>query len=260
MEAGTTRTPCNSTRLSVLVEQDLEDYRREYSRLVNHWLVETGGFGAAYPAFLVETYHYVKHSCDLMRQAYQGIEPGRRALRGFIEQHIGEEAGHEVWLLDDLERLGFDRDEVVRSEPLSETVDMIGAQLYVMRFMRPAGLLGYVYLMESTPPNATFLRALADAYGLDPGAMTFLLRHGEADIVHREELSNVLDTLIEPGEETRAVRRSAVLGLAHVNQMIDRLRAGDFLESRPRLLRDIEAQQDDRPAYSVLAAATPQLA
>jgi len=56
------------SKFSAELEAKLAPYRAEYQRIVNGWL-ESGAFGLTYPALLVETFHYVKHSCSLMSQA-----------------------------------------------------------------------------------------------------------------------------------------------------------------------------------------------
>jgi hypothetical protein len=222
----------DAPKLAEEIERTLAPYRQEYDRVVNGWMGDDGTFGYAYPAFLVETYHYVKCSCQLMRAAWTRLDARRAELRRYFEKHIEEERGHEEWVLEDLARLGYDREVVIGSQPLAETIEMIGSQMYIVEYLRPAGLLGYVYVMESRPPNADFLCALRQAYSIPSDAMTFLSRHGEADIVHSQELREILDTL-DRVTEGPVAKVSAVLGLAHVNRMLLRLRTGGFVTTYP---------------------------
>ena len=226
-------------QLSEEIEDALAVYRQEYFEIVSGWMGEDGTFGVSYPAFLVETFHYVKHSCELMAAARARLAPQRVELRAYLEQHIEEERGHEEWVLNDLERLGYDRDAVVASQPLAETISMIGSQMYVVNCLRPAGLVGYVYMMESRPPNAGLLRALQETYSIPPDAMTFLSRHGETDIGHAQELRHVLNTLIDRDLEGAAAKVSAVLGLACVNRIFMRLRMGRFVATHPLMLNEL---------------------
>lgn len=214
------------------MEARLAPHRETYNATINGWLFERT-FGISYPALLVETFHYVKHSCSLMDRAYERLGPQDATLRAYLRSHRIEETEHDEWLLDDLAALGFDRSEAARSFPLAETVAMIGSQLYVIDYCHPAGLIGYIYVMESKPPTETFLALLHEEFGIPHAALTFLSRHGEADVRHREELREILDTCFTNPDAQRAAVSSATLGLSCVVRLLQRLRSGDFLDPCP---------------------------
>lgn len=222
------------------LERSLAPLRSQYNDVVNGWFSE-GTFGVTYPPLLVETYHYVRHSCALMDRACELLDEEHATLRTYLRHHRQEEYGHERWLLEDLVALGFDRDAVVDSDALAETVALVGSQLYVIDYLHPAGLLGYVYVMESKPPTQTWLDTLHQTAGIPREALTFLTRHGDADIVHREELREILNTCFADPSARRAARTSAMLGLAGVVRLFARLRSGNFMEpyslSFPPLLK-----------------------
>jgi hypothetical protein len=215
---------------STQLERSLTPHRAAYNAVMNGWLHERT-FGFAYPALLVETFHYVRRSCALMERAEQLLDPQHEAaLRAFLRSHSGEERGHEQWLLDDLEVLGYDRAQVADSTPLAETVAMVGSQLHIIDFVHPAGLIGYIYVMESKPPAEVFLRLLHEDFGVPREAMTFLSRHGDADVRHRIELCEILDTCFSEPVARRAALAGAALGLSCVVRLLERLRTGDFLD------------------------------
>jgi hypothetical protein len=148
---------------STELEARLKPHREAYNATVNGWLLDRT-FGITYPALLLETYHYVKHSCSLMDRAHDRLGPLDATLRTYLRTHRTEETGHEAWLLDDLAVLGYDRTEATQSAPLAETVAMIGSQLYVIDYCSPAGLIGYIYVMESKPPSEFFLSVLHEEF------------------------------------------------------------------------------------------------
>jgi pyrroloquinoline quinone (PQQ) biosynthesis protein C len=217
---------------STELEARLKPHREAYNATVNGWLLDRT-FGITYPALLLETYHYVKHSCSLMDRAHDRLGPLDATLRTYLRTHRTEETGHEAWLLDDLAVLGYDRTEATQSAPLAETVAMIGSQLYVIDYCSPAGLIGYIYVMESKPPSEFFLSVLHEEFGLPREALTFLTRHGDADVRHREELCDILDTCFTDPDARRAAITSATLGLSCVVRLFQRLRSGDYLDSCP---------------------------
>jgi Iron-containing redox enzyme len=229
--------------LSDSVERALDSYWAEYDAIVNEWLVN-GTFGVTYPALLVETFHYVKHSCSLMELACARLGHEHIALRQYLTKHIAEETGHQNWVLNDLEALGYDRTMVRQSEPLAETINLIGSQLYVINYLHPAGLLGYVYLMESRPPDRRMLEAVQECFSISSRAMSFLTRHGEEDIRHRRELKDVLDSCIEGDIEQEATITSAVMGLANINRIMLRIRSGKYNSARPVVMEGCRTFND----------------
>lgn len=224
-------------KFSEELESRLSPYRAEYRVIVNSWL-ESGTFGITYPALLVETFHYVKHSCPLMSLACAQLGHDMLPLQTYFAKHLAEEVGHEEWVLDDLEELGYERKAVELSQPLSETVNLIGSQLYIINYMHPAGLLGYVYLMESTPPNELSL-AFLEAHGISLGAMTFLRRHGETDQRHSCELRDMLDLHFAEPRLRQAAILSAVIGLSNVNRLLARVKSGNYVNHFPEAMAGV---------------------
>lgn len=221
-------------KFSEELESRLSPYRDEYRLIVNGWL-ESGTFGITYPALLVETFHYVKHSCSLMSFACAQLGHDMLPLQSYFAKHLAEEVGHEEWVLNDLEELGYDRKAVESSRPLSETLNLIGSQLYIINYMHPAGLLGYVYLMESTPPNELSL-AFLEAHGIGAGAMTFLSRHGETDQRHSRELRDMLDLHFAEPRLREAGTLSAVMGLSNINRLLARVKSGNYINHFPEVM------------------------
>jgi len=216
-------------RFSQQLERILTPSWKQYRQTVTGWLA-SGAFSLTYPALLVETYHYVKHSVSLMEYACELMSDTRMhsEAKSYLKRHAREEAGHEEWLLDDLEALGFARRDVLNAVPLSETVSLIGTQLYVIRYLHPLGLFGYIYTMESRPPTKTALRQLR-GLGIPSRAMTFLERHGRFDVGHKHELAMVLDEYLTTTVVRSAAIVSATTGLSNINSLLRRICVGDFL-------------------------------
>src|SRR4051794_14890478 len=81
---------------------------------------------AHYARYLVEVYHYVKHSTRLLAAAAARLGPERQPLFARFIEHAQEEAGHEEWALSDLSALGIEREKVVNSVPLPSTDGIVG--------------------------------------------------------------------------------------------------------------------------------------
>jgi pyrroloquinoline quinone (PQQ) biosynthesis protein C len=156
-------------------------------------LLEEAPSRQAFLDYLQEMYHYVKFSCPLMERMRDRLGPGQEAVAEYLTEHIREEAGHEQWVLDDLESLGRPRASVIKSLPLRQTFHMIGTQLYVIHELNPLGYLGYIYALEANPPTPDTITMLSEAFDIPVSSLSVLVGHAEADPHHKEELSGMLD-------------------------------------------------------------------
>src|SRR5207244_9453749 len=70
---------------------------------------------AVYPEYLIAVHCAVRASVPVMEAARDRAEamaetdPVAAGLTGYLERHIEEERGHDLWLLEDLECLGVRR-------------------------------------------------------------------------------------------------------------------------------------------------------
>lgn len=216
---------------SEILKRELAPLQSTYFQLTREWTL-SGLFGATYPALLVETYHYVKHSVPLMARACAQLGDETR-IQSYLAHHMAEEVAHEQWALEDLERLGFDRGDVKRSLPLPETISMIGSQLYIVDYVDPIALMGYILVMESMPPKQHMLDAVFDTYSIPRDAMKFLSGHGEADQQHMLEIAAAMDESITSSERIAATVLGGQLALDGITRLFRRISVGDFLSSTP---------------------------
>jgi hypothetical protein len=56
-------------------------------------------------------------------------------------------------------------------------------------------LLGFIAVLEGTPPDVAFFEATADRIGVPRKAFSNLLLHGKLDPTHRDDLDRALDAL-----------------------------------------------------------------
>lgn len=99
-------------------------------------------------------------------------------LQKYFLDHLEEEKDHAKWLAEDLE--GF-------AIPLNGlAVAMAGAQFYLVKFVHPACLLGYMRALE-TPIPMPLLEELESAHGKK--LLRTMRIHAELDPGHLEELN-----------------------------------------------------------------------
>ncbi len=154
-----------------------------------------------YPEFLFRNHSVIRSSVPLMKAAADACEkilesdPVAQGMLEYFRKHIPEETGHDEWVLDDLETLGFQRAEILKRIPPPSAAALAGAQYYWIRHVHPVALLGFIAVLEGTPPDVEFFEQTADRIGVPRRAFSNLLLHGKLDPQHRDDLDRALDAL-----------------------------------------------------------------
>ena len=73
-----------------------------------HSMMHKGLTLAEYRAFLRDLYHIVWHFCPIMAAAAARCDERLRDIRYELYERIGEEKGHEEWVLEDIAAIGGD--------------------------------------------------------------------------------------------------------------------------------------------------------
>jgi hypothetical protein len=154
-----------------------------------------------FPQFLIAIYGSARATVPLMETACRvsrslsDRDPVAAALPAYFERHIAEETGHDEWLLQDLERLGFSREQVCDGAAHPAIVSMIGAQYYWILHTHPVSLLGLFAVLEGLPPTHDDLDDIQARTRLDAAAFRMLRHHAEADQRHADDLFAFIDRL-----------------------------------------------------------------
>jgi len=154
-----------------------------------------------YPEFLFRNHAVVRSSVPLMRTALLTCrsefpaDPLTPGLAAYLEHHIPEEMHHDEWILEDLEALGFARADILaRIPPVSASL-LVGAQYYWILHVHPVALLGYIAVLEGTPPDAEYFALVLHRVGIPEAAASNIFRHAKLDPRHRDDLDAALDSL-----------------------------------------------------------------
>jgi len=109
--------------------------------------------------YLYRIYSIIRASVPVMEAARDragvlaGDDPACAALHAYLTQHVPEERHHDDWLLDDLEALGVSRESVWARQPSPTVAALVGAQYYWIHHHHPVAVLGYIAVLEGTPPD-----------------------------------------------------------------------------------------------------------
>jgi len=154
-----------------------------------------------YPEFLFAVHSMIRSSVPLMEEAAAaarrrlGDDPTAPLLAEYFARHVGEEAGHDDWLLDDLEVLGVPREAVWGRVPSRHVASVVGSCYYWVRHVHPLAVLSYLAVLEGNPPSVEHLDAVQQRTGLPQRAFRTLIKHAHLDPHHRDDLNDLIDHL-----------------------------------------------------------------
>jgi pyrroloquinoline quinone (PQQ) biosynthesis protein C len=163
-----------------------------------------------YIEFLTQAYHHVRHTAPLMMAVGCRIPDRLAWLQHEILHYLEEEAGHEEWILNDIEAAGGNRFAAANSQPDLATDAMVAFAYDMVARRNPVGFFGMVYVLEGTSV-ALALRAadrVQATLALPNRAFTYLRSHGTLDQQHVHHLAGILNRL-DYDEDREAVVRCA---------------------------------------------------
>ncbi len=163
-----------------------------------------------YVAFLTEAYHHVRHTVPLMMAVGASLPERHTWLRESLLHYLEEEAGHEQWILNDIEHAGGDRAAAAASSPSVPTECMVAYAYDVATRGNPLGFFGMVYVLEGTSVSLALRAAdrIQATLQLPPRAFSYLRSHGQLDQEHVGDLARILERFDDPADRA-AVSRCA---------------------------------------------------
>lgn len=155
----------------------------------------------------LQMYHYVKHTVAVFREALATAPAGaeHEPLRRMLSFFATDEEGHDRVALRDLEALGYDPRECMRTLPLPTTLNLHGANRAAIAEYGPYYLVGETYATETVGAemsSAIHAALVAARPELEPG-VRFYDVHGTADVVHAAKSIEVLEHALGRAENRR---------------------------------------------------------
>jgi hypothetical protein len=177
--------------------------------------------GEIFPKHLEILYHTVHASVPLLEAALSEAMqlelscPVARELIPYLEKHIGEEKDHDVWVLEDLEVFGIDRNTVIEKIPPSVVATQIGSQYYYIKHAHPLAVIAYLAVVEGSPPMADQLDRLVNNSAIPKEAMRSFYKHADIDRYHSQELWDFIDALPLTHKQIKLLGLNAMLTIEH---------------------------------------------
>ncbi|NEO98788.1 MAG: iron-containing redox enzyme family protein [Symploca sp. SIO2E9] len=156
-----------------------------------------------YICLMTQIYGFTKYNSQNQALAAVKVNSERLKLLRFCLEHAFEEAGHDLMVLNDLEKVGVDR-EITKKTPLLPATQAFTAYVFrVASEYDATARLGYSYWAEG---SYTYLKELTDAMrndlGLPDKYMTFFVAHSEIDKKHLEDvIETIHDWCVTPEQQ-----------------------------------------------------------
>lgn len=161
---------------------------------------------------------------DEANRRYQQGDESCRGLAAYLTEHKQEEAEHATWLLEDIESLGFSREEILRKRPSWDVAAMVGSQYYWIHHYHPALFLGYMTIFEAYPLKVSDIDQFKQITGLPDSAFRTMLLHTELDVQHSADLYHFLEQSSLPDDIFADLSVAAITActyLAKIYQALD---------------------------------------
>lgn len=156
-----------------------------------------------YAAFLGQAYHHVKHTVPLLMAVGSKLPESKEWLREAVAEYIEEELGHQEWILNDIEKCGFDKEVARRSEPNFATELMISYAYDCIERKSPLCFFGMVHVLEGT--SIALADSAADAIkkqvDVPVNAFSYLRSHGSLDLEHVKFFEDLMNKIVDEEEQ-----------------------------------------------------------
>ena len=185
--------------------------------------VATGMNVKRYRRLLVELYHVVWHFNPISAAAASRLSDKHKRVRYFLYDHMHEEAGHEEWVLNDLEAIGVGREQARAEVPSTITKALCGYNYWTADRGPPCASLGMMYSLEviASVYGGTFASAMTEALLLEGDkGISFISSHASMDTEHLRELKDVLNT-IEDDDAREGIIESTSVNFHHFTRMFE---------------------------------------
>jgi Iron-containing redox enzyme len=189
-------------------------------------LLRSHNFAKLLPKYLVAIHGVIRASVPLMEAAQANC--ANRAKTGssfdfllaeYFAKHIEEERDHDLWVLEDLEVIGYSRHSVQSLPPLQCIVELVGSQYYWVLHHHSVALLGYIAILEGYPMSAEAINELQQRTQYPPAAFRTIRKHALIDPHHREDLDQMLDKLQLSEASESLIIRNAVFTVQKIAQL-----------------------------------------
>ena len=166
-----------------------------------------------YRRLLLELYQIVWNFNPICGAAASRIPDSNKQIRYFLYEHMHEEAGHEVWVSNDLQSIGVGPGEIASHRPTTSTLALIGYNYWTADRQDPCSVLGMLYALEviASVYGGSFAESVRASLLLtDDRGISFIGSHSTMDTEHVARLRLILNTVEDDATQQSIVASTLV--------------------------------------------------
>jgi pyrroloquinoline quinone (PQQ) biosynthesis protein C len=173
-----------------------------------------------YARYLLNVWHYALHSSKVIGLAGSRAVNSHPELAQYLFHHAQEELGHDAWVLEDLNNLGWSNERVMQTRATPRCAAMIGYEYYLAGTANPVSLFGWLYILEAMGDDLGKEVAMTIARNPKFGnSVKFIRGHGVADEAHTEDLTRMIGTHITGRDMDDVVHVAEVVQMLYVGML-----------------------------------------
>jgi hypothetical protein len=176
-----------------------------------------------YRALLLELYHVVWHFNPVCAAAASRMSDEYMPVRHFLYEHMHEESGHEVWVMNDLQAIGVAPEAVRLHAPAVHTLALNGYNYWAADRRHPCSALGMLYALEviASVYGGPFAAAIRESLVLEgEHGVSFIGSHASLDAQHMADLRRLMNQL-QSDDTLAAVVESVRVNFHHFTRIIE---------------------------------------
>ena len=176
-----------------------------------------------YRRLLLELYHVVWHFNPVCAAAASRVPDSHRQVRYHLYEHMHEESGHEVWVMNDLEAIGVSPHVTAAHLPSPFTLALNGYNYWAAERRHACSVLGMLYALEviASVYGGPFAEAIRESLLLDgERGVSFISSHATMDAQHMAGLRRILNT-VEDEAAREAIVESTLVNFHHFTRIVE---------------------------------------
>lgn len=176
-----------------------------------------------YRKLLLELYPIVWQFNPVCAVAASRMPDSLRQVREYLYEHMHEEMGHELWVMNDLQAIGVQPEATVAHAPAEYTLALNGYNHWAADRRHPCSVLGMMYALEviASVYGGPFASAIRESLLLeDDRGVSFISSHATMDTLHMAQLSKLLNTLTDR-DACDAVIESTLVNFHHFTRIVE---------------------------------------
>ena len=176
-----------------------------------------------YRTLLHELYTVVWHFNPACASAASRLGDEHSAVRMFLYEHMFEEAGHEQWVMNDLQAVGVSPEATRAHRAAPHTLALVGYNHWAAERRHPCSVLGMMYTLEviASVYGGPFASAIRESLLLDGDAgVSFIASHAGLDAQHMAALRQVLNQVHDDAARA-AIAESVRVNFHHFTRMVE---------------------------------------